>query len=60
MDEIIWYCTDDNTIYPDEAEAKKAYYEWCEANYSEYDEKIFKDCYRPITFQNYNYNLEME
>ena len=57
MSEIIWYCTEDGTIYPNEVEARKAYREWCEAHYSEYDEEIFKDCYHPITFRDYNINM---
>lgn len=56
MNRILWYCTEDGTIYPDETTAREGYKEWLIENASEYnyDEDIFKTCYRPITFRAYN------
>lgn len=56
MNRILWYCTEDGTIYPDEATAREGYKKWLVENVSEddYDEDIFRTCYLPITFEKYN------
>jgi len=56
MNRILWYCTEDGTIYPDKVTAREGYKKWLVENMSEddYDEDIFKNCYQPITFEEYN------
>lgn len=56
MNRTIWYCTEDSTIYPDETTAREGYKKFLVENMCEdnYNEDIFKLCYRPITFEEYN------
>lgn len=54
MNQMIWYCTEDGTIYPNEHEARKGYAEFCKENAEDFDEEIFTLCYQPISFADYN------
>ena len=58
MKEKIWYCTEDFTIYPTEKDARKGYIEWLVKNTKDgkknYSEEIFRECYREISFKEFN------
>lgn len=57
MKQTIWYCTEDEMIFPDEETARESYREWLHNkgyNESEFDEVIFHLCYKEITFEDYN------
>ena len=54
MDSIIWYCTEDGTLYPNEKLARKYYKKWCKDTGTDYYEEIFTECYKPISFIEYN------
>lgn len=54
MNEMIWYCTEDLHIYPNEEQARNAFNMWCEHFDEEPNEDIFRQCYKEISFLNYN------
>lgn len=56
MNQTIWYCMEDEFIFPDEASAREGYRQWLRENTNEddFDEEIFNECYKEITFEEYN------
>lgn len=54
MNETIWVCTEDLTIYPNREIAQESYRQWCEDVGETYSKQIFENCYAPITFEEYN------
>lgn len=54
MNQTIWYCAEDNFIFPDEKAAREGYKKWCQNNGEYFDEEIFHDCYKEITFEEFN------
>lgn len=55
MEQKIWYCTEDGTIYPDENAAREGYKIWLKENTGEdFDEELFHDFYKETTFAEYN------
>jgi len=54
MNETIWMCTEDFTIYPNREAARESYAKWCIDEGETFSEETFKDCYTSITFENYN------
>lgn len=56
MNETIWVSTEDYMIFPNEEEARKGYAQWCEENNEFFDEEVFRDFYREVTFDFYNRN----
>lgn len=61
MNQTIWYCTEDEYIFPDENAAREGYLQWLRENLNEdnFDEETFHECYKEITFEEYN-RLKME
>lgn len=56
MNQKIWYCTEDGYIFPNETAAREGYKLWLKENMDEddFDEEIFRACYKEITFAEYN------
>lgn len=56
MEQKIWYCTEDGFIFPDEASAREGYKQWLRENTCEedFEEDTFRECYKEITFAEYN------
>lgn len=58
MEEIIWYCTEDGCIFPNEKEARKGLQAWYKATGGPVDEDEFEETfetyYKPVTFLQYN------
>lgn len=54
MDEVIWYCTEDYCIFPNEEEARKGYQAYCDYTGEEYSEMVFRNCYKATTFLEFN------
>lgn len=54
MNETIWMCTEDFTIYPNREAARESYAKWCIEHDETYIELVFENCYTSITFEDYN------
>ena len=58
MNEKIWYCTEDGAIFPNQSMALKGYCDWLKENSingeKDFDIEIFNECYKEITFEEYN------
>ena len=54
MNQTIWYCSEDEFIFPDEEAAREGYRKWCQEYDEEFDEEIFRACYQEVTFEEFN------
>lgn len=57
MEQKIWYCSDDDCIFPDENTARECYKKWCQFFDEPFDEEIFLACYCEITFDEFNHRF---
>lgn len=52
MNQIIWYCTEDASIYPNEKSAREGYLAWVGGE-EYFEEEVFNKCYIPMTMEEY-------
>lgn len=45
----VWYCNEDGEFFDSEETARLGYIMWCKANKEEFDEKIFREAYSPLS-----------